>query len=332
MSNISRMKEFISNFDDNSIRKKRMIIDCGHMPISYDSEGFHHSNIEPSKAEISTLETGLILGQHLIDSGFSDVNLNICLSDTGKYIKDVSSRSILRDLITERCFDRILPKSYCDLLLDYSFLEKAFITLQSKNSNSFMNQLKKAKKRIKTGDNEYNSFNQSNSIYLVSNDDNIFGFSNPFLLNCQDENKTMRGEWWLNESIEINSSDLVKSPLLRVKKMKVINVYSKSSGILCPGSYCGLLQNYDNNCNHISIYSREDDPFIGEKVSRGIISAFSLVDSFDRKCFQFTLSKIAGKVECSVVDKNTFVGTETSTDFLKSFQASNLSNTYRIYS
>ncbi|MEG5059469.1 hypothetical protein QUB60_17335 [Microcoleus sp. A2-C5] len=282
MKYIDKMISFLPTI--NYFIGKKLVIDCGHAPIFYDGERFFIGKNKPSETEILTLEMGLILKQYLENHGVCDIQLNICLSDTRKYIKDISARSVLRNLISEQTLPKFFPKDYSDLLLQYGYTEPPLITLQSKNSNLFTRQLKKVKKRIRSGDDAKNSFNNSKCIYLVSSDGNTFGFTNAFLFDCRTENSQMGGSWWLDESIEIHPSDLFNAPFLRIKKMKVINVYNKYSGILCPGSYCGLLQNFDNNYNHISIYCRKDDEAIGEKVLRGVISAFSFIDFFDRKC------------------------------------------------
>ncbi|WP_141689810.1 hypothetical protein [Aeromonas sp. EERV15] len=92
-------------------------------------------------------------------------------------------------------------------------------------------------------------------------------------------------------------------PLIRLKKNPIINLYESGGKVLCPATYSGLLSHFDNNVDHIAIYARGDDDFIGEKIIRGVIASNILSDEFSRNCVEIIISK-SGSLEISIIREN----------------------------
>ncbi|UVL01119.1 hypothetical protein [Pseudomonas sp. B21-048] len=113
----------------------------------------------------------------------------------------------------------------------------------------------------------------------------------PYLFDTDDEDSYFGGSWWKNNENQIKQSDLENCPLARLKKNPVINLYETGGRVLCPATYGGLFCQFDNSVDHIAIYARADDEFIGEKVYRGVISANLLIENFPRNCAQIIINK-----------------------------------------
>lgn len=138
---------------------------------------------------------------------------------------------------------------------------------------------------------------------MTSGNNDIFSLSTPFLANTNIEDQYFQGDWWKDEDNKIKDSVLSTLPFIRLKKNPIINLYESGGKVLCPATYSGLLSHFDNNVDHIAIYARGDDEFIGEKIIRGVIASNILSDEFSRNCIQVIVSK-TGKLEVSIIREN----------------------------
>ena len=98
--------------------------------------------------------------------------------------------------------------------------------------------------------------------------------------------------------------DLVNCPFLNVKKLGIIHVYSKSSGILCPGTYAGQMLALPPQADRIAIYSRDDDETIAEKVIRGIVASYIFDLSSTFQVHVSTLTEGATDIEQALLNKD----------------------------
>lgn len=264
----------------NNLKNKTVIIDCGHTPIQYDGTYSLGKDREPSISETDTLNIGVQMYELLRKHGKKPI-LNICFSDTTKFIKENTQRHQLKIKCADKSIYNSLPASYKTLL---SAIPKSnlIFNLQTSNSNRFTNIIKSTKKEIKKTKNKHDIFNKYNAIFTSDHSDTLFGFSHAYLLDTTYEDGVHGGEWWKNEFSTLHPTDIIKAPITPLKKLGIINLYSRSSGVLCPATYGGLLSNFNDDTSHIAIYSREDDPDVGEKIIRGVITANTLMKERSR--------------------------------------------------
>lgn len=167
--------------------------------------------------------------------------------------------------------------------------------MQSKGNEKFKKVIRRVRSNIiKASDKPGYSkqfYHQYNALFLTSTCNDLFSLSTPFIVNTEDEDTYFKGTWWKEIHHKIKESILLKLPLVRIKKNPIINLYESGGKVLCPATYSGLLSHFDNSVDHIAIYSRGDDEFIGEKIIRGVIASNILVDDFSRNCIQVIISK-----------------------------------------
>ena len=281
---------------------RKIVIDCGHTPLSANGEVLTYGrNGRPSSSEILTLSLGVDLYKRLKNAKKSP-QMSICFSDTTRFFKDPSQRSLIKEKCeTGKIYDE-LPDEYRNIL---GIIPKAdcFFTLQTVNSNRFTRIIKRVKKDIRTIDDNQKAYDKYNVLFAKDNLETLFCFTNDFLLNTTQENNVLGGDWWLDEFSNLHPSDLVKAPIASLKKFGIISLYSRKTGILCPATYGGLISHFGEDTDHIAIYSRNDDPSVGEKIIRGIISVCVLSQpQLSRKSFlQVILNSNISKPEYTEV-------------------------------
>lgn len=299
------MSNCITKFDFEEYAhkaKERVVIDAGHTVIgNHEREYFFGKNREgPSESEIFTLHQGLIAAEKLIQFGKQPV-LHLCFSDTSKNFTNLQARQELKKWILNEKIIDILPKSYRELIHQYQDVSVQY-TLQTQLSNVATAKFKKLKKKIKSIRDPKAVFEKTGAIFVSDVSKDTFGLLHPFLFDYTEEDNALGGDWWLDEMSLLHPLDMIDHPLLQAKKNGKILLYSKSSGILCPGTFSGLLFNLDSDVDFISIYSREDDPDIGEKVIGGVIAALSTFERIDSYCVQMTLTAGNSEWEISAID------------------------------
>lgn len=315
-------------FDDNNI-----VVDCGHLPLHHDNHNFgwgpHGKG--PSETQKTTLSQGLFLFNKLKKINKNPI-LSICITDTTKYLNSKEVRDQIKTEIEDGSIVKRLDPSYLELLNKYQVdNSQIIVTLQSQNSNKFSNLLRKTKKRIKKHSNLKDTYNEFNAIFLKSQDGETFGFTTPYLLDSREEVEYLNGDWWLDDFYTLNDYDTSLAPMARLKKLKVINLYNKSKGILCPASYCGLMLHFGNDFNHITVYSRKDDEFISEKISRGIITNYLLDHQFSKKCITITTSDDNINPEILYIDRSKIVIKEDYENFINNFNDTKITEYYLPY-
>jgi len=252
----------------STLTSEKVVIDCGHVPVTQVDGDFE---LSPSPSQIETLRIGCELYKTLIEFGKKPI-VNVCFSDTTRFI----GSSHLRKALKLRCMDKSIkadmPASYSALISQIAENDISF-TLQTVNSNRFTSKIKRVKKDIRNTGNPEVSYEKYNALFARDNKDVLFCFTNEFLLNPSPENDILGGDWWLNEFAHLRDLDKVRAPVAPLKKIGIIALYSKTVGILCPATYAGLVIEHPDDCDHICVYSRKDDPDIGEKIIRGVISA-----------------------------------------------------------
>lgn len=253
-----------------------VVIDCGHLPVLVSEEGLFQfgKEGEPSVTEIFTLALGVDVYKRLKKFG-REAKLSICFSDTTRYFKYPEKRPLLKEMCETGEVVSILPISYQEIVREVDPADY-FFSLQTVNSNRFTKIIKKVKKDIRTINDEQKVFDIYNVLFAKDNLDILFSFTNSFLLDVSNENKALDGSWWLDEFSTLHPTDLVKAPVASLKKFGIISLYSKKTGILCPATYGGLISYFGDGVDHVAIYSRNDDPSIGEKIIRGIVSITTL--------------------------------------------------------
>lgn len=279
----------LSTIDLEFLKNQRVVIDCGHAAICLQQntillgdEGY------ASPSQIATLQLGVALYHYLTALGKCAI-LSICFTDTSRFLGDPSQRASIRELIENGSMLERLPNEYRQLL---SGIEKDNIhfSLQTRNSNRFSALIKRVKAKIKASSSADELFESYRCLFLEKQGaGKTFGFTHPFLLSGQEETQALGGSWWEDESISIHPSDLLKAPLVKLKRLKHINLYDKADGILCPATYGGLLLGFDSSYDHIAVYSRLDDEHSGEKICRGVISAILLKQDTEKNYIQVTL-------------------------------------------
>ena len=106
---------------------------------------------------------------------------------------------------------------------------------------------------------------------------------------------------------DFDHEDFMVNPFLIIVRNKNVALYNKNTGIKCPGTYCGFLQHYDDSWNHIAIYCRKDDKFIGEKIIGGCLFD-NLLNKMNKKYLQVIFDPKHSELEISKIDENTTMG------------------------
>lgn len=318
----------------NFIAKNKVIIDCGHLPIHHGGNGFHFGSHGdgPSATQKITLDLGLFLYAEFKKQQKSPY-LSICLTDTTKYVGDPKIRELIMEHIRNKAYEQILPSEYIEKIQEAGIeRDDIHITLQTKNSNKFSNVIKKTKNTIRKYEGRHDEIaKEMNAVFLEDHEEMTFGFTNQFLLDRTKEHELFSGDWWLDETVELQNEEIVMAPAARLKKLGIIKLFSKANGILCPATYGGLLLNFDNTTHdHIAIYARNDDEFIGEKIMRGIIATSILTDNFDSNCIEITIPHQTDGLEISYLSKN-LMQEHRSGNLFKLYEDSSLHKNYKLY-
>lgn len=268
---IVETKNYLSNEQLSPLSGNKIIIDCGHIPIKLGLEGYIFGRDDsPSPTELLTLKVGVSLLKRLRTLGKYSI-LSICFSDTTRYFNDPTKRPELKTMCESGKIFTHLPDEYKNILSGLT-KEDCFFSLQTANSNRFTKIIKNVKKNIRSLSNNKTAHDKYNVFFAKDMLDTLFCFSNEFLLDTSLETKLLEGDWWLDEFATLHPTDKIKAPIASLKKFGIISLYSKKTGILCPATYGGLISNFEDGIDHIAIYSRNDDPSIGEKIIRGVIS------------------------------------------------------------
>ncbi|MBK1822618.1 MULTISPECIES: hypothetical protein [Burkholderia cepacia complex] len=297
--------EEISRWDEIeqsiSALRKRVVIDCGHVSVRRDHQGFSFGGSGgPSASTLLTFEFGIALRRRLASEG-REATLSLCLSDTSRLLGDSKERAELASAIAERRWSAILPSEYLCRLSRDEFAQ-TIVTLQTRNSNRFSGALKKFKTAASRSGSSEVFYRESGSLLLSSFDGDRLAVSTPFLTECTNEDAYYENTDWRSPGNFDREEDIIARPMTRLLRSGFINLYEKSSGILCPATYGGLLLNYDESSDHICIYSRSDDPHIGEKILRGVIAANAVSRDMSRTFLQIVFPEISRTPEISLLD------------------------------
>lgn len=288
--------------------KENIIIDCGHIAIFSNSDCYSFGRYgSPSDSEIETLKLGIDLLNHLRINN-KKVLLSICLSDLAGISGGNKERNEILRKIKDGKKEEYIPEVYKTVLKENDLtLDDVVLNLQSKGNEKFKKIIRRVRSDITKASKELDYskrfFEKYNSLFLTSNSKELFSLTTPYLTDTTVEDKHFKGQWWKENDTTIRESALVELPLLRLKKNPIVNLYETGGKVLCPATYSGLLSHFDNNVDHIAIYSRSDDEYIGEKIIRGVISSNALYEHFSRNCIQIIISK-NGALEVSVIHEN----------------------------
>ncbi|WP_260954674.1 hypothetical protein [Pseudomonas citri] len=309
----------------NSLRDK-IVIDCGHTPIFSSHDGYSFGiKGEPSPTEFLTFKLGVKLHDALKRHD-KQVSINLYLSDLiGIKGGNDERRKIHQDIQHDQK-TAYIPNVYKNILAESGIpLDNVTIHLQSKGNDLFrkiMRRTRSGLELLKSTHTNYieETFKKTNSLLLSTEDQSMFSLTTPYLFDTDEEDAYFGGSWWKSNESQIKQSDLENCPMARLKKNPVINLYETGGRVLCPATYGGLLCQYDNSVDHIAIYARADDEFVGEKVYRGVISANLLIDNFSRNCAQIIINN-EELVEHSFFEKDTLGRSDMdSTQFTKQIQ------------
>lgn len=292
--------------------RENIVIDCGHTTLFSSHDGYSFGiKGEPSPTEVLTFKLGVKLYDALKHHD-KNVSINLYLSDlVGIKGGNDERRKITQDIQHNKKIAYI-PATYKNILAESEIpLDKVAIHLQSKGNDLFRKIMRRTRSGLEllklTHPNYIEEvFKKTNSLFLTTEDQGLFSLSTPYLFDTQDEDAYFGGSWWRNSESQIKQSDLENCPMARLKKNPVINLYETGGRVLCPATYGGLLCHYDNSVDHIAIYARADDEFVGEKVYRGVISASLLVENFSRNCAQIIINN-EKLVEHSFFEKETII-------------------------
>ncbi|HIB1683896.1 TPA: hypothetical protein ACWV7L_004949 [Salmonella enterica subsp. enterica serovar Muenchen] len=288
----------------------KVVIDCGHTLIFSKDKSYSFGKVgTPSTGETESFRYGVKIF-NLLQGLNKRTWINLYLSDLVGIKGGNKERRDIYDEIENGDKEKYIPQQYIDLLKEGNIdIKYVNINLQSKGNEIFKKIIKKTDREIKCIKHipEYHQslYEKYNALFLTSIDNNTFSIFSPFLIDDENENDFFDGTWWRYENININNLWLVKFPLLRLKINPVINLYESGGRVLCPSTYAGMVSLYDNSFDHIAVYSREDDDYIGEKIIRGVIAANVLDLSFSRNCIQVILTKDK-QVELSHIRNNSF--------------------------
>jgi hypothetical protein len=294
--------------------RENIVIDCGHTTIFSSDQGYQFGlQGTPSKTETLTFKLGVEIYQALVRTN-RNVLLNLCLSDlVGIKGGNDERRKITQGLKGEQK-SAYIPEAYKNLLDAYDVpLDRVNIILQSTGNKLFkkiLNRTRSGIEQLKVVDQGYvhETFQQTNALFLSTENQGLFSLTTPYLYDTQVEDAYFGGAWWKDHGL-INQRDLEHCPLARLKKNPVINLYETGGRVLCPATYGGILCQFDNATDHIAVYARGDDEFIGEKVGRGVVAANVLIEHFARNCAQIIINQ-EEQIEYSFIEKNA-VGTSS---------------------
>lgn len=301
------MNEFINIC---SFLKDNIIIDCGHTLISTNNNLYTFGkNGTPSSGEIESFRHGIKIFK-ILKKQNKKAWINLYLSDLVGIRGGNEERRYICDDIYEGNKEKYIPKQYIELLEEEDIdVKHVLVSLQSKGNTVFKKTIKKVFSDINSIKHlpsyQESLYEKYNTLFLTSKENLTLSIFSPFLINDEKECEFFDGTWWRYEDISINNLWLVKFPLLRLKTNPIINLYESGGRILCPGTYAGLISLYDNTFDHVAVYSREDDEYIGEKVIRGVIASNTLDLSFSRNCVQLILTKDR-RVEFSYISNEDF--------------------------
>ncbi len=305
--------------------RENIVIDCGHTTIFSSDQGYRFGiQGTPSETESLTFKLGVEIYQALQRTN-KNVVLNLCLSDlVGIKGGNDERRKITQDLQGERK-SAYIPIAYQHILDSHEVpLDSVNVILQSRGNDLFKKILRRTRsgiEQLKAVDQGYvhETFQQTNALFLSTENQGMFSMTTPYLYDTQVEDAYFGGAWWKDHG-SINQRDLEHCPLVRLKKNPVINLYETGGRVLCPATYGGLLCQFDNTTDHIAVYARADDEFIGEKIGRGVVAANVLIEKFSRNCAQVIVNQ-EGQIEYSFIEKNA-VGTSRldSTAFIDQVQ------------
>ena len=304
--------------------RRDVLIDCGHAKISQlNGQLVLGRNGQPSETEIQTLQEGIRLADILKHSGRRPL-LHICFSNRERIeIPEEPSSEFIQSL----------PDSYRNAIgtsgLD---LEEIRFSLQSTHRNRFAKLVKKLKNQARSeGLSSAELFSKYRGLFLKDREGDLFSLLIPHLNQQEDKHVLYADD---SEDFELGEGDLLEDPLLRLKQSGVIHLHSKSQGVLCPGTYGGLILGSAPNYDHIAIYSRADDPFIGEKLARGSLAALTIKPNDQRSCVTIIKQERSKKSEISYFNRGEFAEIQNfSFDFAQSLlrQRRNLSG-YEVFS
>ena len=289
--------------------RENIVIDCGHTTI-FSSRGGYSFGMqgEPSPTEILTFKLGIALHDAL-KRHKKNAFINLYLSDLVGIKGGNDERRKITQNIQHHQKAVYIPAIYQKLLAASEIpLEKLAIHLQSNGNHHFKKIIRRTRSEIehlKSTNQDYihEVFKKTNALFLSTEDQGIFSLTTPYLFDTKDEDSYFGGSWWKNNEIQIKQSDLEICPLARLKKKPIINLYETGGRVLCPATYGGLLCQFDNSVDHIAIYARADDEFVGEKVYRGVISANLLIENFSRNCAQIIINNDE-LIEHTFIEKN----------------------------
>lgn len=308
-----------------------VVIDFGHVPIRYEAGRFQFGGVDGiSESTISSFHVGLALYRYQKTEG-RQAKISICLSDTSRLLGDTGARAKILEAINAKRWLECLPELYKSYLGDNE-LDDILISLQTRNSNRFSTLIKKSKANIlKEGSNEI-YYDKTGAVLLSSLDESVFSISTPYLFSHELEDIYYQNNMWQTDSYVDREKDIVAMPLTRLKRSGVINLYEKSSGILCPATYGGLLLNFPEGHDHICVYARNDDPYIGEKIIRGVIACNALKIDFGRQCLQIVYPQMLRTPELSFIRSDELRSQKTTfDDFLKKMQQKGIFDFMKFY-
>lgn len=294
--------------------RENIVIDCGHTTIFSSDQGYLFGmHGAPSETEILTFKLGVELYEALRGT-HRNVLLNLCLSDlVGIKGGNDERRKITQELRGEQK-PAYIPAAYQHILDAYDVpLDRVNVILQSRGNDLFKKILRRRRsgiEQLKAVDQGYvhATFQQTNALFLSTENQGMFSLTTPYLYDTQAEDAYFGGAWWKDHG-SLNQRDLEHCPLARLKKNPLINLYETGGRVLCPATYGGLLCQYDNSTDHIAVYARADDEFIGEKIGRGVVAANVLIEQFSRNCAQVIVNQ-EQQIEYSFIEKHA-VGTSS---------------------
>lgn len=311
--------------------RKDIVIDCGHVPVRYGDGRFQFGDAEGmSESIIRSFHVGLALYKYHKLEG-RQAKISICLSDTSRLLGDTDARAKLVEAINAKRWQECLPELYKSYLGDNE-LDDVLISLQTRNSNRFSTLIKKSKVNILREGNNETHYHNTGAVLLSSLDEDLFSISTSCLLNYERENIYYQNTMWQKSTYVDREKDIIAMPLTRLKRSGIINLYEKSSGILCPATYGGLLLNFPENYDHICVYARNDDPYIGEKIIRGVIACNALKVDFSRQCLQIVYPQMLRTPELSFINSDELKTQKNSfDDFLKKMQEKGIFEYMKFY-
>ncbi len=309
-----------------------IVIDAGHVALGM-KDGcvyFGREATGPSETETKTLRYAFEIATHLTNYGKS-CSINLCFSDTSKNFQTTEQRKEIKERIFSSTGLQLLPLEYRELIEEYPSISVR-LSLQTQNSNQFTARIKQVKTDIRRLADLELIYERYSALFLRDTGNDLFGFTHPFLLNHHHEDSLMGGTWWLEESNTLHPSDISRCPFLPLKKLGIVNLHTKSAGILCPGTYAGLLLGLPDNADRIAVYSRADDELIAEKILRGVITAYTFNPSLSCRTLTVTLPVGFSEVEFSEVSRELLMNSKpTWPDFYSQIEEMGLMSNYVSY-